>query len=121
LSEDLEGADDFSSLPASSFISRPIAEWVLPMIGRYQCRCVDLVSWFPCIVTVGISLPLDEVLKASFVAVKVVINDGLDLVFLSIFNQLRGWPHVVDPMLRCFTIRGQEGRMKDVMNGPGWG
>ena len=75
------------------------------MIGRYQCGCVDLVSWFPCVVTVGISLPLDEVLKASFVAIKAVINDGLDLVFLSIFDQLRGWPHVVDPMLRCFTIR----------------
>ena len=82
---------------------------------------MDLVSWFPCVVAIGIPFPLDEVLEASFTAVKAVINYGLDFVFFGVFDQFRGWPRVVDPVLRCLAIRGQEGRMKDVMDGPGWG
>ena len=62
---------------------------------------MDLVSWLPCVITIGVPLPFDEVLKALFVAVKVkaVINDGLNLVFFGIFDQLRGWPCVVNPMV----------------------
>jgi hypothetical protein len=37
-----------------------------------------------------------------------VINDGLDLVFFGIFDKVRRWPRVVDPMFDRFTIRGQE-------------
>jgi hypothetical protein len=120
LGKDLEGADDLSSLPASPFISCFNVKWVFLVIGRYQCGRVDLVSWLPCVVAIGVPLPLDEVLKASFAAVKAVINDGLDLVFFGVFDQLRGWPRVIDPVLHRFAIRGQEGRVKDVMDGPGW-
>jgi hypothetical protein len=56
------------------------------MVSCYQCGSVDLVSWFPCVIAIGVSLPFDEVLKASFAAVKAVINDGLDLVFFCVFD-----------------------------------
>ena len=82
---------------------------------------MNLVSWFPCVVAIRIPFPFDEVLKTPFVAVKAVINDGLDLVLFCVFDQFRGWPRVVDPVFCRLAIRGQEGRMEDVMDGPGWG
>ena len=91
------------------------------MVGRYQRRRMDLVSWLPRVVAIGVPLPFDEALKTSFAAVKTVINDGLDLIFLGVLDQLRGWPRVVSPVFCRLAIRGQEGRMKDVMDGPGWG
>ena len=48
-----------------------------------------------------------------------VINDGLDLVFFGVFDKVRWWSHVVGPVLYGFAIRGQEGRVEDIMNGPG--
>ena len=50
-----------------------------------------------------------------------VINDGLDLIFFGIFDKVRRWPRVVGPMFCSFVIRGQEGRMEDVMDGPSCG
>ena len=48
-----------------------------------------------------------------------VINDGFDLIFFSVFDKVRRWSRVVSPVLRGFAIRGQEGCVEDVMNGPG--
>ena len=50
-----------------------------------------------------------------------VINDGLDLVFFGVFDKVRGWPRVVVAVFHGFTIRGQEGCVEHIMNGPGWG
>jgi hypothetical protein len=119
--EGFEGVDDLSSSSPPPFISCFDIEWVFPMIGHYQSGHVDLVSWLPCVIAIWIPFPLDEVLKALFTAIKAVINDGLNLIFFGIFDQLWGWPRVVDPVLCCFTIGGQKGCMKDVMDGPGWG
>ena len=48
-----------------------------------------------------------------------VINDGLNLVFLSVFDKVRRQPRVVSSVLYSFAIRGQKGCVEDVMNGPG--
>ena len=48
-----------------------------------------------------------------------VINYGFDLIFFGVFDKVRGWPHVVGSVFNRFTIRGQEGHVKDVMYGPG--
>ena len=48
-----------------------------------------------------------------------VINDSFDFIFLGIFDKVRGWSRVVGPVFYSFTIRGQEGRVEDVMDGPG--
>jgi hypothetical protein len=50
-----------------------------------------------------------------------VINDVLDFVFFGVFDKVRRWPHVVGPVFYGFAIRGQEGRMEYVMDGPGRG
>ena len=50
-----------------------------------------------------------------------VINDGFDFVFFGIFDKVRRWPRVVDPVFYGFAIRGQEGCVEDVMDGPGHG
>jgi hypothetical protein len=47
---------------------------------------MDLVSWFPCVIAVRVPFPFDKVLKASFGAIKVVINDGFDLIFFCVLN-----------------------------------
>ena len=60
-------------------------------------------------------------MELSFTSKVTVINDSLDLVFFGIFDKVRRWPRVVVPVFYGFAIRGQEGRMKYVMNGPGRG
>ena len=60
-------------------------------------------------------------MELSFTSEVTVINDGLDLVFFGVFDKVRRWPRVVGPMFYSFTIGGQEGRVEDVMDGPGCG
>jgi hypothetical protein len=80
-----------------------------------------MVSCFPCVICIGIALPLDEILKLSFTSKVTMVDDGFDFVFLGVFDKVRRWPRVVSPVFRSFAIRGQEGRVKDVMDGPGGG
>ena len=50
-----------------------------------------------------------------------MINDGLDLIFFGVFDKVRRWPRVVGSVFDSFAIRGQEGCVEDVMDGPGCG
>ena len=58
-------------------------------------------------------------MELSFTSEMMVINDGLDLVFLGVFDKVRRQPRAVGPVLCSFTIRGQKGCVEDVINGPG--
>ena len=78
-----------------------------------------VVSCLPRVVCIGVSFPFDEVLELSFTSEVTVINDGLDFIFFGVFDKVRRWSRVVGPMFRGFAIRGQEGGVEDVMNGPG--
>jgi hypothetical protein len=82
---------------------------------------VYVISCFPCVVRIGVSFPFDEILKLSFTSKMTVINDGLDFVLFGVFDKVRRWPRVVVPVFHGFAIRGQEGRVEHVMNGPGRG
>jgi hypothetical protein len=64
---------------------------------------------------------MDEVLEVVFPPMISVINNVLDLVFLLSGDKVRRWPHVIWSMHRGFAIRGQQGGMEDVMDGPGHG
>ena len=55
----------------------------------------------------------------SFTSEMAVINDSFDFIFLGVFDKVSRWPRVVGPMFYSLAIRGQEGRVKDVMDGPG--
>ena len=37
-----------------------------------------------------------------------VINNGLNLILLGIFDKVGRWPRVIDPMFDRFAIRGPE-------------
>ena len=80
-----------------------------------------IVSCFPRVVCIGVAFPLDEILELSFTSEVTVINDSLDLVFFGVFDKVRRWPRVVGPVFYSFAIRGQEGRVEDIMDGPGCG
>ena len=80
-----------------------------------------MVSCFPCVVCIRVPFPFDEVLELPFTTKMTVINDGLDLILFGIFDKVRRWPRVVGPVFCSFAIRGQEGCMEDVMDGPGRG
>ena len=75
---------------------------------------------FPGIVSRGISLPLDEVLKVSPLPKIAMINDGLDLVFLFSINDVWGRAWKIVPILAGFPERRQKSGVEDVMDGPGW-
>jgi hypothetical protein len=32
------------------------------VVGFQQIRCMDVICWFPCVITLGVSSPLDEIL-----------------------------------------------------------
>ena len=80
-----------------------------------------MVSCFPCVVCIGVAFPLDKILELSFTSKLTVINDCLDFVFFGVFDEVRRWSRVVGPMFCGFAIRGQQGCMEDIMDGPGCG
>ena len=80
-----------------------------------------MVSCFPCVIGIGIALPLDKILELSFTSKVTVINDGLDFILFGVFDKVRRWPCVVGPVFCGLMIRGQKGRVEYVMDGPGCG
>ena len=80
-----------------------------------------MVSCFPRVVHIGVAFPLDKILELSFTSEVTVINNSLDLILFGVFDKVRRWPRVVGPMFYSFAIRGQEGCVEDVMDGPGCG
>ena len=89
------------------------------MVPRDQFWGKDLFRWLPRIVRVGVSLPLDQVLKSPASPVITVIRDGLHFELLFSINKVRGWPRVIGPVLIGFLIRSQQTCVKYVMDGPG--
>src|SRR6266481_1315520 len=53
-------------------------------------RGMDLISWFPCVVTFGVSLPFDEILKLFRSSELLVCDDSFDFVFFFSINVVRG-------------------------------
>ena len=57
---------------------------------------------FPCVVTNGVSLPLDEIAVSS--APFLVTCDSFYFIFFFSFDKVRRWFHEVRTMGFCFTI-----------------
>src|SRR6266436_8992909 len=88
------------------------------LIMLYEIRGMDLVSWFPSVITLGISLPFDQVLE-SFRASEVSVCDNpFDFVFLFSVNEVRRWPGEVWTVRSRFVIRSQKGRVEYVVDSP---
>ena len=91
------------------------------MVSRDQLWGEDLIRGFPRVIRIGVPFPLDQVLKPSIPPVATVIHYRFYFEFFLPFDQIRGWPRVVSPVLTRFTIRGQQTCMEYVMDGPGRG
>ena len=76
---------------------------------------------FPGVVSCGISLPFDKILKVSSLPEIAMIDDGLDFVFLLSINDVWGRTREIVSVLTSFSKWGQKPGVKDVMNGPGRG
>ncbi len=81
-------------------------------------RGMDLISWFPCVVAFGVSLPFDEILESFRLSKLSVCDDLFDFVFIFSVNEVRGWPGEVWAMRSCFMIGSQERCMKHVVDSP---
>ena len=89
------------------------------MVFLNQLRSEYVLLVFPGIVSRGISLPLDEILKVSLLPEMTMINDGLNFVLLFSINDVWGRVRKVVPILTSFLERCQKTGVKDVMDGPG--
>jgi hypothetical protein len=80
-----------------------------------------LLLGFPRVICCGIPPPPYQVLKLASFPKEAMPHDCLDLVFFCSVDHFRGRSAEVAPMFLCFMIRGQEGGMEYVMDGPGRG
>jgi hypothetical protein len=64
---------------------------------------------------------MDEVLEVMFLPMIPVINNVLNLVLLFSHDKVRQWPCVVWSVRHGLMIRGQQGGVEDIMDGPGHG
>jgi hypothetical protein len=74
---------------------------MLFMVLIDQHWCVYLVSWFPGVVSVRVSLPFQEILQCLITALMTVIDNGLHFVFRLPLHEVRWRPRVV----RAFLFR----------------
>jgi len=86
-----------------------------------QFRGMNLLSWFPCVVAFGISLPFDEILQPFQPSELPVCDDSFHFVFLFSVDEVRRWSGEVWAVRSCFVVRRQEGRVKYVVDPPVWG
>ena len=70
-----------------------------------EIRGMDLISWFPCVVTFGVSFPFDQVLKSFRASELSVCDDSFDFVFLFSVNEVRRWSGEVWTVRSRFMIR----------------
>ncbi len=69
-------------------------------------RGMDLISWFPCVVTFGVSFPFDEILESSGLSVLSVCDNSFDLVLFFSVDKVRGWSGEVWTVCSHFVVRG---------------
>ncbi len=70
-----------------------------------KIRGMDLISWFPCVVAFGVSLPFDQVLKPFRPSEVSVCDDSFDFVLLFSVNEIRRWSGEVWAVRSRFVVR----------------
>ena len=74
------------------------------MIKFDKFRGVHLVSWFPCVITLRVSFPFDEILESSSPSMTSVVDNALHFIFLFSVNQVRWWSGEVRPVCCGFSV-----------------
>ncbi len=70
-----------------------------------QFRGMNLISWLPCVVAVGVSLPFDEILQSFRSSELPVCDDPFNFVFFFSVNEVRRWSGEVWAVRSCLMIR----------------
>jgi len=70
-----------------------------------KIRGMDMVSWLPGVVTFGVSLPFDEILKSFCSSELSVCDDSFDFVFFFSVDEIGRWSGEVWAVRSCFMIR----------------
>jgi len=74
------------------------------VIGLDEFRGMDLVSWFPGIVTFRVHFPFDEVLEHSGSSMMSMVDNTFHFIFLFSIDKVRWWQGEVGAMHSCFLI-----------------
>jgi hypothetical protein len=103
--EDPGWKDDFWTSHQGRFY---LFQWAPTVIGFEEIWGMNLRCWFPSVVALRVSFPLDKVLQGSRSPMTSVADDALDFVLLFSINQIWRWAREVWSMSGCFLIGGQE-------------
>ena len=86
------------------------------VIPFYQVLHVYVFGDFLHIVRQRVPLPLNQVLQLTPTPMTLVVDNGLDLIFLLVFDQVRWWAREVRSMGSGLPVRQEEGGMEHVMD-----
>ena len=89
------------------------------MIFPKEIRCVHIISRFPCVVAVWVTLPLDKVLEEALAPMSPVIDDCFDFELLFTSYQVRWRSGVIRSVSCGFSIGSKKGSVKDIVDLPG--
>jgi hypothetical protein len=80
--------------------------FLAPFVLSYQLWGLDVVSWFPGVITFWVALPLDKVLQLFLPPLMSVASDGLNLVLFFVVDKVRWGSREVFSVFFRFYIRG---------------
>jgi hypothetical protein len=83
-------------------------QWMFFVILIDQQRRMYLISRFPSVVGIWVTLPFQEVLQSLITSVMTVIDNGLHLVLRFATHDIWWRPHVVGPFLFRLLIWSEE-------------
>jgi len=76
------------------------------VVGFKELRGMDLVSWFPGVVTFRVPFPFDEVLEHSGSSMMLVVDNTFHFIFFFSIDKVRWWLGEVRAM-RSHLLIGQ--------------
>ena len=75
------------------------------MIMLDEIRGMDLISWFPGVVALGVSLPFDQILELSRASELSVCDNSFDFIFFFSIDEVRRWSGEVWTVRSRFMVR----------------
>jgi hypothetical protein len=71
-----------------------------------QIRCVDIIGWFPCVIALRVTTPLDQILQGMTVPKVSMALDCFDFILCFSHNKVQWWSREIGPVL-CHLLIGR--------------
>jgi hypothetical protein len=81
-----------------------IGFYVSSVVLLQQIRCMNVIGWLPCVVTLRVFSPFDEILQGTTAPEVPVVPDGLHLILHFSFDKVWWQLGEVWPVLCHFMI-----------------